>query len=133
MNPKDSQEAILIKQDNNTNTYIVCGTQFEIDSRYEIIDAMGQGAYGIVVAAKDVEGEEEEEENNLVAIKKIERAFEHKVFMQRTLRELKIQRLLQHENILGIRTILKPKSREDFQNIYIVSDLMETDLGAIIK
>ena len=94
---------------------------------------MGQGAYGIVVAAKDVEGEEEEEENNLVAIKKIERAFEHKVFMQRTLRELKIQRLLQHENILGIRTILKPKSREDFQNIYIVSDLMETDLGAIIK
>ena len=42
---------------------------------------MGQGAYGIVVAAKDLEGEEDEEENNLVAIKKIERAFEHKVFM----------------------------------------------------
>jgi serine/threonine protein kinase len=53
---------------------------------------MGQGAYGIVVAAKDLEGADEE--NNLVAIKKIEKAFEHKVFMQRTLRELKILRLL---------------------------------------
>ena len=69
---------------------MVCGTQFEIDTRYEILDPMGQGAYGIVVAAKDLEVEEDEEENNLVAIKKIERAFEHKVFMQRTLRELKI-------------------------------------------
>ena len=88
------EDAILIKQDSKTNTYMVCGTQFEIESRYEILDPMGQGAYGIVVAAKDLEGEEDEEENNLVAIKKIERAFEHKVFMQRTLRELKIQRLL---------------------------------------
>ena len=94
MNPKETSEAILIKQDNNSNTYIVCGTQFEIDCRYEILDPMGQGAYGIVVAAKDLEGEDDEDENNLVAIKKIERAFEHKIFMQRTLRELKIQRLL---------------------------------------
>lgn len=53
---------------------------------------MGQGAYGIVVAARDQESDDAE--NNLVAIKKIEKAFEHKVFMQRTLRELKILRLL---------------------------------------
>ena len=41
-----------------------------------------------MVAAKDLEADEPED--NLVAIKKIERAFDHKVFMQRTLRELKI-------------------------------------------
>ena len=41
----------------------------------------------MVVAAKNIE---EEEGANLVAIKKIEKAFEHKVFMQRSLRELKI-------------------------------------------
>lgn len=92
---------------------------------------MGQGAYGVVVAAKDVQADEPED--NLVAIKKIERAFDHKVFMQRTLRELKIQRLLQHENIIGVRTLLKPLSREEFDDIYVVSDLMETDLGAILK
>lgn len=41
------------------------------------------------MAAKDLEAEDEGDDN-LVAIKKIERAFEHKVFMQRTLREIKI-------------------------------------------
>jgi len=75
------------------NSYIVYGTRFDVDKRYEIMDPMGTGAYGVVVAAKDLQADDEEE-NNLVAIKKIERAFEHKVFMQRTLRELKILRLL---------------------------------------
>ena len=74
----------------------------------------------------------EDQEDNLVAIKKIERAFEHKLFMQRTLRELKILRLLQHENIIGITTILKPASKQNFEDIYLVSDLMETDLEGII-
>ncbi len=94
---------------------------------------MGQGAYGIVVAAKDMKAEHEE--NNLVAIKKIERAFEHKVFMQRTLREIKILRLLKHDNIIGLKTILLPPgaTRDHFEDIYMVSDLMETDLETIIR
>ena len=111
---------------------MVCGTKFVVENRFEILDPMGQGAYGVVVAAKDLEAEDEGDDN-LVAIKKIERAFEHKVFMQRTLRELKIQRLLQHENIIGIKTIMKPKSRAEFHDIYVVSELMETDLASIIK
>lgn len=68
-------------------------TRFEIDEHYEIIDAVGQGAYGIVVAAVD------NRDNSNVAIKKIEKAFEHKIFTKRTLRELKICRLLRHENV----------------------------------
>lgn len=42
-------------------------------------------------------------------------------------------RLLQHENLLGIKTILKPDSRKDFNEIYVVSELMETDLTQVIK
>lgn len=68
-------------------------TKFEIEDHYEIIDAVGQGAYGIVVAAKDAK------DGSSVAIKKIEKAFEHKIFTKRTLRELKICRLLKHENV----------------------------------
>jgi hypothetical protein len=67
-----------------------------------------------VVAAKDKEVQEEEgadAESNLLAIKKIVKAFEHRVFALRTYRELKIQRLLDHENVLGIKRLLKPKSR----------------------
>lgn len=111
----------------------MCGSKFELDSRYEIFDPMGQGAYGIVVAAKDLKAEDEE--NNLIAIKKIERAFEHKVFMQRTLREIKILRLLKHDNIIGLKTILLPPdaTRDHFDDIYMVSDLMETDLETIIR
>lgn len=112
------------------NQWLVCGNKFEIDEQYEIIEAMGQGAYGIVVAAKDALAEDPED--NLCAIKKIERAFEHKLFMQRTLRELKILRLLQHENIIGINTIIKPATKDTFDDIYLVSDLMETDLEGII-
>lgn len=88
----------------DTNTYMVLGSKFEVEKRYEIIDPVGSGAYGVVVAAKDLRAEDQE--NNLVAIKKIEKAFEHKVFAQRTLRELKIMRLMQHDNVIGIKTIL---------------------------
>lgn len=107
------------------------GSVFEVGARYEIIDPVGSGAYGVVVAAKDKEGEDQE--NNLVAIKKIEKAFEHRVFAQRTLRELKILRLMDHDNVINIATILKPNSREDFQEIYVINELMETDLAQIIK
>lgn len=65
-------------KDGDLNTYMVLGSKFEVDKRYEIIDPVGSGAYGVVVAAKDLEAEDQD--NNLVAIKKIEKAFEHKVF-----------------------------------------------------
>ena len=54
-------------------------------------------------------------------------------FTKRTLRELKILRLLNNENIIRIKTIQLPSSREDFEEIYLVCELMETDLSSIIK
>ena len=72
----------------------VVGSRFKLPVRYEIVDPLGSGAYGVVVAAKDTTVEDEQSPEAVVAIKKIEKAFEHKVFTLRTLRELKIQRLL---------------------------------------
>jgi mitogen-activated protein kinase 1/3 len=63
-----------------------------------------------VVAAKDKEAKTEGKD--LVAIKKIDKAFEHKIFAKRTLRELRLLKLLKHENIINIETIILPKSRE---------------------
>ena len=94
-----------------TKAYKVLGSRFELPEQYEIIDPVGSGAYGVVVAAKD---KNEDEPNNLVAIKKIEKAFEHKIFALRTLRELKIMRLLNHDNVLSVRTILRPESLDKF-------------------
>ena len=77
-------------EDPDNHAFNVIGTRFEIEKRYEIIDPIGSGAYGVVVAAKDTSIEEKEDESNLVAIKKIVKAFEHRVFSLRTYRELKI-------------------------------------------
>jgi serine/threonine protein kinase len=120
-------------QTKDTHAYMVLGTRFEIDKRYEIIDPIGSGAYGVVVAAKDTLLPEADGQTNLIAIKKIVKAFEHRVFSLRTYRELKIQRLLEHENVLGIKRILKPKDRKNFNEIYVITELMETDLTQIIK
>lgn len=92
--------------------YKVLGSRFELPECYEIIEPVGSGAYGVVVAVKNKS--DTESDNNLVAIKKIEKAFDHKVFALRTLRELKIMRLLDHDNILSIQSILMPESLENF-------------------
>jgi serine/threonine protein kinase len=70
---------------------------------------------------------------NQIAIKKIERAYEHKLFTKRTLRELRILRLLNHENVVKLITIQKPEEETKFDEIYAVFEVMETDLGSIIK
>ena len=102
------------------------GSIFEFPEQFELTNLIGSGAYGIVVAVRD---KANDSENNFVAIKKIEKAFEHKVFAQRTLRELKIMRLLSHENVLSIQNIIKPDNLESFKDIYVITELMETDLA----
>lgn len=75
----------------------------------------------------------EGEEKKSVAIKKIEKAFEDRLYTKRTLRELKLLRLMNHDNIIGLETIMLPKSRNEFEDIYCLNELMETDLRQIIK
>lgn len=68
-----------------------------------------------------------------MAIKKIDNLMDHTIFLQRTLRELIILRLLKHENIISIKQIFKPLDRQNFNELYLVSELMETDLHDLIK
>ena len=79
------------------NAFMVCGTRFDVDSRYTLIKPIGHGAYGVVCSALDnVTGEK-------VAIKKINKAFEHLTDTKRTLREVKILRHFNHENVIRIK------------------------------
>jgi len=111
----------------DTCCYMVQGTKFETPRRYQVLEPVGQGAYGIVCAARDEVNDEH------IAIKKIENAFEHITFTKRTLRELRILRHLQHENLIDVRSIFLPGIKEDFEDIYVFSELMETDLASILK
>ena len=100
---------------------------FDVPNRYMMAEPIGQGAYGLVCSAID------ERSGVRVAIKKIENAFEHLTFTKRTLRELKILRQMQHENVIAVREVFVPDSQSSFTDIYVVSDLMDTDLASILK
>lgn len=101
--------------------------KFELDTRYKLLENIGNGAYGVVCSAVDTKN------GSKVAIKKIPRAFDVVTTAKRTYRELKILKHFKHDNIISIKNILKPpEDLEKFDDVYVVLDLMETDLHHII-
>lgn len=79
-------------------------------------EQIGQGAYGVVCSAFDLQ------KQSLMAVKKIENVFDHRSLAKRTLRELQIVRALKHENILGLERVMRPHSAA-FSNVYLVSEV----------
>ncbi|KAH9775394.1 hypothetical protein WN944_012965 [Citrus x changshan-huyou] len=108
--------------------YNVYGNLFEVSSKYvPPIRPIGRGAYGIVCAAVNSETREE------VAIKKIGNAFDNIIDARRTLREIKLLRHMEHENVIAIKDIIRPPKKDTFNDVYIVYELMDTDLHQIIR
>ncbi|KAE8677688.1 Mitogen-activated protein kinase 16 [Hibiscus syriacus] len=97
-------------------------TEYGEGSRYRIEEVIGKGSYGVVCSAYDTHTGEK------VAIKKINDIFEHVSDATRILREIKLLRLLRHPDIVEIKHILLPPSRREFKDIYVVFELMESDL-----
>ncbi|EKM77245.1 hypothetical protein AGABI1DRAFT_86785 [Agaricus bisporus var. burnettii JB137-S8] len=95
-------------------------------SGYEPLELIGEGAYGIVCSALHLPTQRK------VAIKRIT-PFDHTMFCLRTLREIKLLRHFHHENIIAILDILKPPSIHQFNEVYLVQELMETDLHRVIR
>ncbi|KAI0518624.1 hypothetical protein KFK09_006060 [Dendrobium nobile] len=102
-------------------------TEYGEGSRYQIEEVIGKGSYGVVCSALDTHTGEK------VAIKKINDIFEHVSDSTRILREIKLLRLLRHPDIVEIKHILLPPSRREFKDIYVVFELMESDLHQVIK
>ncbi|KAK2876889.1 hypothetical protein Q8A67_020985 [Cirrhinus molitorella] len=101
--------------------------KFEVGEEYDIIETIGTGAYGVVSSAR------RRDNGQQVAIKKIPNAFEVVTNAKRTLRELKILKHFKHDNIIAIKDILQPVvPHSAFKSVYVVLDLMESDLHQII-
>ncbi|KAJ7888094.1 mitogen activated protein kinase-like protein [Mycena olivaceomarginata] len=89
---------------------------FLVGSAYSVQDVIGEGAYGVVVSAVHAATQRR------VAIKRIT-----------PLRPLHLLRHFHHENIIAILDILRPPSIAQFNEVYLVQELMETDLHRVIR
>ncbi|KAJ4889445.1 Mitogen-activated protein kinase 8 [Raphanus sativus] len=102
-------------------------TEYGEANRYQVQEVVGKGSYGVVASALDTHTGER------VAIKKINDVFEHVSDATRILREIKLLRLLRHPDVVEINHIMLPPSRREFRDIYVVFELMESDLHQVIK
>ncbi|KAL9244347.1 hypothetical protein vseg_018133 [Gypsophila vaccaria] len=108
--------------------YNIFGNMFQVTSKYRPpIMPIGRGAYGIVCSVLNTET------NEMVAMKKIANAFDNYMDAKRTLREIKILRHFDHENVIALRDVVPPTLRREFTDVYIATELMDTDLHQIIR
>ncbi|KAJ7723636.1 CMGC/MAPK protein kinase [Mycena maculata] len=103
---------------------------FNVSTQYQVLDVVGEGAYGIVCSALH------RPSGRKVTIKKIA-PFEHSMFCLRTLRELKLLKFLSEvgvsENIISILDINKPPSIKAFKEVYLIQVLMEMNMHRVIR
>ncbi|KAF2314793.1 hypothetical protein GH714_033589 [Hevea brasiliensis] len=115
------------EEGNKNSTEMDFFSEYGDANRYKIQEVIGKGSYGVVCSAIVTHTGEK------VAIKKIHDIFEHISDAARILREIKLLRLLRHPDIVEIKHIMLPPSRRDFKDIYVVFELMESDLHQVIK
>lgn len=100
--------------------------------KFDILQKLGKGAYGIVWKAVD------KQTKQVVALKKVFDAFHNATDAQRTFREVPtphmqvmfLQELNGHDNIVSLFNLIKAENNKD---LYLVFDFMETDLHAVIR
>lgn len=97
-----------------------------MQDKFEYIKQIGHGAYGVVCSAYDHEAKIK------IAIKKVPKAFEDLIDAKRIVREIKLLKFFDHENIIKILDVAKPPARTGFDDIYIITELMETDMHRVI-
>ena len=88
-----STEAVAATAQPGIHSFVVSGTRFDVAEQYKLIKPIGHGAYGVVVSAND------EKNSDKVAIKKVPRAFDDLIDAKRILREIKLLRHFDHENV----------------------------------
>lgn len=178
--------------------YRVRNQSFEVDEHYQLIKAIGLGAYGLVCSAMDLrrvpgsdyydpalEVQDKQRRDQLsdarrvladkatrsvaansgdvrppavlvpslqempfvppplsngmtspyVAIKKIGKLFSDLIDGKRVLREVKLLQMLRgHDNILQLTHLMMPRqTKELFKDLYVVTELLDTDLHCVIK
>eukprot|EP00672_Neobodo_designis_P025138 CAMPEP_0174851768 /NCGR_PEP_ID=MMETSP1114-20130205/23824_1 /TAXON_ID=312471 /ORGANISM="Neobodo designis, Strain CCAP 1951/1" /LENGTH=376 /DNA_ID=CAMNT_0016086323 /DNA_START=188 /DNA_END=1318 /DNA_ORIENTATION=+ len=113
---------------NGRKCYTVNGSDYEVPPFLELIKVVGYGAYGIVCSAKHTENP-----NRKFAIKKVREVFRDLGDAKRVLREIMMQTTFNHENLLGLVGVYIAGEKDNFTDVYIVSELFDTDLSTVLR
>lgn len=87
---------------------------------------IGYGAFGVVWSVTDPR------DGKRVALKKMPNVFQNLVSSKRVFRELKMLCFFKHDNVLSALDILQPPQIECFEEIYVITELMQSDLHKVI-
>ncbi len=105
--------------------HVIAGSTFTLNNRYEGLKTIGKGSYGVVCCAQDTLTKKK------VAIKKIQDMSKHAVNAKHVLREMRLMRHLgSHPNISTLQNLYL---QQDADELYLVMDLMDSDLHKIIQ
>ena len=95
--------------------------------RFADVKLIGSGAYSVVARATDTRT------NEPVAIKRIAEVFYDAQEAKKVLREIRLLRDFHHPNVITLVALIPPASMETFDDIFMVTCFMESDLRRIIK
>ena len=108
------------------HSFTISKIKFTIDEKYEFIKQIGLGSFSAVCSCYD------RKDNRNVAIKKVTNAFDDLEDARHILREIKILSFFDHDNIVTLLDVPKPDNKETYNDVYVITDLMETDLHRVI-
>jgi cyclin-dependent kinase-like len=84
--------------------------------KYEIIERIGEGAYGVVLKCRYNDSGQsktktihEDGEENLVAMKQFKEGDDSEIVKKTTMREVKILKMLQHQNIVELKEAFRKR------------------------
>lgn len=101
---------------------------FTVPVHFVDLKMIGSGAQGTVCSAID------SIKKRSVAIKKLSRPFQNVLQAKRAYRELKLSKSVNHKNIISLLDVFTPdNSLEEFQDVYLVMELMQTNFCNVIK
>lgn len=91
-------------------------------NKYDVLGVVGEGAYGVVLKCKN------KDTNEVVAIKKFKESEEDEIVRKTTLREVKILRIMRHENIVQLKEAFRRKGK-----LYLVFEFVEKSMLDILE
>lgn len=91
-------------------------------NKYDVLNVVGEGAYGVVLKCKN------KDTNEVVAIKKFKESEEDEAVRKTTLREVKILRIMKHENIVQLKEAFRRKGK-----LYLVFEFIEKSMLDLLE